>query len=279
MARREIRDAVTVITGASEGIGEAAARLFAAKGARVILAARSAGRLDAIASDLRQRGLEAVAAPADVTRPEDARGLVESALGRFGRVDILICNAGVGLFSPVKDLPPDAARRAFDVNFFGALHCAQAVLPSMIERKSGLIQMISSVIGRRSAPGYAGYCATKFALYALAESLRVEMMLQRTGVDVQTVYPSLTDTSFPENSIRSHPARRPASLRAMPAATVARRMLKAARSGRRDSIVGVGGRALALLNGIVPGLVDRLMVLALRGRGWEDALALPDRRE
>ena len=279
MARRKIAGAVTIITGASQGIGRAASILFARSGARVVLAAREPTRLEELAGEIVGTGSEALAVPTDVTNENDVKSLTAKTLDRFGRIDILICNAGVGLYSPVQNLPIEALRATFDVNFYGVLHCIQQVLPSMLEQRSGLVQVISSVIGRRSVPGYAGYCSTKFALYALVEALRVEMRMEKTGIDVQTVYPSLTDTPFPDNAIISNPGGHPSRIQPMPPEVVARHMLNAALTGKRDQIVSMAGKALALLNGVAPGLVDRVISLAFRGRWLENGLAVPRRRQ
>ena len=254
--------AVTVITGASSGIGRAAARRFARQGARVVLASRNEPRLRALQAEIASYPAEAFVVATDVTNDEQVLSLVRMTLARFGSIDILICNAGVGLYSDVASLPPEALRRVFEVNYFGVVRCVQAALPSMLERRSGLIQIISSIIGRRSLPGYSGYCATKFALYALAESLRVE--LRGTGVTVQTVYPSLTATEFSDNCIIRKPGETPGAITAMTAEQVARRMVQAARRGTRDSLVGIPGRLLVWLNRLSPSLTDAILARAMR---------------
>lgn len=279
MSLAPIAGLVVVVTGASSGIGHAAARQFARAGARVVLAARRASQLEELAREIATYPAEAIAVPTDVTRDDHVARMVEAALSRFGRIDMLICNAGVGLHGDFKDVPIEAVRQAFEVNFFGTARCIQSVLPSMLARGSGLVQIVSSVIGKRSIPGASGYCATKFALGALAESLRVE--LDGTGVVVQTVYPALTDTEFARSSIIRNPAPGPARLRAMPADAVARIMVRAARKRSRDTVVSAAGRALVLLNAVAPGLVDSILAQVMvhgprhRGRGH----ALPHRRQ
>lgn len=264
---------MTVITGASAGIGRAAAHEFARAGARVVLAARDRDRLDQVAREIGAFQPEVLAVPTDVTDRGQVGRLIGEARARFGRVDILICNAGVGLYSPVEEMPDEALRRVFEVNFFGVVGCVQEALPSMREQGAGLIQFVSSVIGKRAVPGYSGYCATKFALYALAESLRLE--LAGTGVLVQTVYPAFTETDFSKNAVIRRPPHAAPRIAPMPAEAVARQMLRAARRGSRDHIVTVSGRILSLANALAPGLVDEIMthLLGPGGRG-----ALPRRR-
>ena len=257
----EIRDAVTIITGASAGIGRAAAMSFAGAGARVALVARDPLPLNEAAAAIRARGGEAVAVPADVTRDDDVARMTASVLERYGRIDILVCNAGVGLYGNVADLEMEDLRRAFEVNYFGVIRCIQAALPAMRRARSGLIQLVSSVIGRRSIPGYSGYCASKFALYALAEALRIE--LNPDGITVQTVYPALTATGFSANAIRRNPTRS-GPPRGMPPEKVAQHMLRAARRGSRDCVITMGGRVLTLANGLAPGLVDAVVARVVK---------------
>jgi len=273
MALPPLESAVTIITGASSGIGRAASLEFARAGCRVVLASRDEARLRQLEGEIAAASGSALAIPTDVTQDAQVEALAGAALKQYGRIDILVCNAGVGLYSPVKDLPEDALRRVFEVNFFGVVRCVKAVLPSMIEHKSGLVQVVSSVIGLRSMPGYAGYCATKFALSALTESLRLE--LAGSGVRVQTVYPALTDTAFSANSIQRDSSRRSGLMKAMPAEQVARRMVRAARSGRRDTVISAGGRLLVFLNRLSPALTDKLVarIMTTGGRGASDAVS------
>ncbi len=259
-----IRDAVTIITGASAGIGRAAAMTFAGAGARVVLVSRDPARLSEAAAAIRAAGGEALAVPADVTRDDDVDRMVDSVLDRYGRIDILVCNAGVGLYGDVADLPMEALRRTFEVNYFGVVRCIQAALPSMRRARSGLIQIVSSVIGRRSIPGYSGYCATKFALYALAEALRLE--LRSDGIKVQTVYPALTATGFPANAVIRNPARSNAPPRGMSPERVAQHMLRAARRGSRDHVITLGGRVLTAMNGLAPRIVDAVVARVVKPR-------------
>lgn len=277
MARRTIKGSVTVVTGASSGIGLAAARLFARSGARVVLAARDEARLRRVAAEIRAYPAEVLVASTDVTSDDQVAALARRTIERFGRIDIMICNAGVGLYGQLADLPIDALRKAFEVNFYGVVRCVQAVVPIMRRQAGGLIQIISSVVGRRAIPGYGGYCSTKFALYGLAEALRGE--LRGTGVSVQTVYPSLTDTAFADNAIAKAPGPRPMRIRPMPAEKVAEHMLRAARHGCRDHMVTWSGRLLALVNGIAPGALDAIISRLMKSGSVKAHHALPDRRQ
>lgn len=257
MGSRSLDNAVVVITGASSGIGRSAAVEFARAGCRVVLAARTESRLREAAAAIESTGARALPVVCDVRRDADVSRLMEAARESFGRVDILICNAGVGLYSRVEEIPLPALHSVFDINFFGVVRCVQAALPGMLQQRSGLIQIVSSVIGRRAIPGYAGYCATKFALGALAESLRLEV--QGRGVAVQVVYPSVTDTEFSRNSLIANPASPAPRIRVMSAQKVGSLMVRAARRGVRDEVITFGGKFLGLANGIVPGTLDRVI--------------------
>jgi NAD(P)-dependent dehydrogenase (short-subunit alcohol dehydrogenase family) len=261
MSLPDIEGAVTIITGASSGIGRAAAVEFARAGARVVLASRNEAKLRELERAIIESGGEALAVPTDVTREDQVRAMAEAAVGRFGRIDILICNAGVGLFSPVREIPEAALRQVFEVNFHGVVRCVQAALPHMLRRGSGLIQIVSSVIGLRAVPGYAGYCATKFAVGALAESLRVEVAAH--GVRVQVIYPGLTDTAFAQNSILRSPDPRSFPIPPTSAERVGRIMVRAARRGSRDRVISAGGRLLALLDRLSPALVDFILARSM----------------
>ena len=270
-----ITGSVVLITGASSGIGLAAARAYAAAGGRVVLSARRAGLLEQEAGSIAASGAEAVAIPADVTSPRQVAALMAAVRERFGGVDILVCNAGVGLYGPVGTLPEEALRQAFEVNFFGVIRCIQEALPAMRIRGRGLIQIISSVIGRRSVPFYGGYCATKFALHAMADALRVE--LQEEGLHVQMFYPALTDTPFSDNAVIRSPRPARGRLRPMPAEDVARQMVSAARRGARDHVVTATGRALVRLNDLAPSVVDAILGQVMMRDGSRHAV--PRRRK
>jgi NADP-dependent 3-hydroxy acid dehydrogenase YdfG len=166
---------VIVITGASSGMGAAAARHLAAEGASVILGARRSDRIAALAAEIIKAGGKASAVVTDVTKREDLRKLVGTAFETYGRVDVLINNAGVMPLSPMERLKVDEWDRMIDVNHKGVLYGVAAALPHIKEQKSGDIINLSSVAGHKLFAGSAVYSATKFAVRALSEGLRQEM--------------------------------------------------------------------------------------------------------
>jgi NADP-dependent 3-hydroxy acid dehydrogenase YdfG len=170
----DVKGKVVAITGASSGIGEAAGRLLAASGAKVILGARRADRLEAIATDIRKNKGEVDLHVIDVSKREDLISFVKKAQDRFGRLDVLISNAGLMPLSPLDDLKVDEWDRMIDVNIKGVLYGIAAALPVFRKQGSGHFINVSSVAGHRVGPNGAVYSATKFAVRAISEGLRQE---------------------------------------------------------------------------------------------------------
>ena len=190
---------VVLITGASSGIGEATALYLAERGYSVIGTSRSADRLAPLKRETSSRGLSLTAAEMNINSDSG----VEEALGRFegeqGEVDVLVNNAGYGLWGPVGSLSIEELKTQFETNFFAAFRLIKAVLPGMLERRRGTIINVSSVAGRLAVPFSGGYAASKFALEGLSEALRVE--LWPLGVRVALVEPGLFRTNFPKSQV------------------------------------------------------------------------------
>ncbi|MGH8154270.1 MAG: SDR family oxidoreductase [Rhodanobacteraceae bacterium] len=170
-----IQGKVIVITGASSGLGEAAARHLATEGATVVLGARREDRIAALAKELESRGSKALAIATDVTDRDQVKRLVDTAVQTYGRIDVLLNNAGLMPLAPLERLKVDEWDRMIDVNLKGVLYGIAAALPHMQRQKGGHIINVSSVYGHTVGPGAAVYCATKFAVRALSEGLRQEV--------------------------------------------------------------------------------------------------------
>ena len=183
---------VTVLTGASSGLGEALAPLLARDGEIVILAARRLDSLDALARRIREDGRTAVPVALDVCDATAVTSTLAAVEAEHGRIDRLICNAGIGDNTPVERFKVSDFRRIFETNVFGVLNCVEAVVPGMMARKSGHIVGVSSLAGYRGLPGSSAYAASKAALSNLLESLRIE--LQGYDVDVTTLCPGFVKT-------------------------------------------------------------------------------------
>jgi short-subunit dehydrogenase len=188
---------VALITGASEGIGAACAAAFSRRGARVSLVARNAARLR-IAG-----GGDALVTAGDLTLPETRESAVARTVERFGTIDVLVNNAGLGLYAPAWNTPLADARYLFELNFFAPLALAQLVAPYMRQRRAGMIVNVSSVAGIVTLPWFTLYSASKFALASLGDGLRME--LKRDGIETLTVFPGYVRTSFQEHALSGHP--------------------------------------------------------------------------
>ncbi|HZP58491.1 MAG TPA: SDR family oxidoreductase [Dehalococcoidia bacterium] len=194
MRREDLRGAVVIVTGASAGIGRETALEFARHGANVVVAARRADRLEALAGEVRRIGAEALVVPADVARPEDIARIVQAALDRWGRIDVLVNNAGFGFSGTIEETDDATMRELWDVNYMAAFIATKAVLPVMRRQRRGHIVNVSSVVGKLAFPFHGAYSATKFALIAMTEALRGE--LEGSGVTATVVLPASTRTEF-----------------------------------------------------------------------------------
>lgn len=195
---------VVAITGASSGIGEATARLLAARGALVVLGARRTDRIDAIAKDIRNAGGHAITCTTDVTKAEDLQRLVSATVTEFGRIDVLVNNAGIAPISPVADLDTEGWTAMIDVNLRGVLHGIAAALPAFRMQGRGHLVTTVSTAGLTLSPTMAVYAATKNAVRTLLEGLRQESTdgtLRTTTVSPGYVQTNLAD-SMPDPTIR-----------------------------------------------------------------------------
>ena len=186
----EIDGAVVIVTGASSGIGAATARLAAGRGAKVVLAARRSDRISALAAELPN----ALAVTTDVRDPAQIVALVAATLDRYGRVDVLVNNAGQGLHVPIEQVRLEDLRAVIELNFYAPLLAMQAVIPVMRKQGGGVIVNVSSMTSRMVLPGVGAYSATKSALNQLSQVARKE--LEPDGIVVSVVYPSVTATEF-----------------------------------------------------------------------------------
>lgn len=186
---------VIIITGASSGIGKASAKMLAAEGAKVIAVARNQERLNELVNEVTKHGDQITGFVADVTNPDDAKKLAQFAKDTYGSVDILINNAGLMLFSYWSDLAIDDWNKMIDTNIKGYLNAIAGVLPIMLEQKSGQILNMDSVAGHQVDPAAGIYCATKFFVQAMTESMRKDLGVNH-GIRVNTVSPGVINTGW-----------------------------------------------------------------------------------
>ena len=193
---KKLEGKVAIVTGASSGIGAATAKILAENGAKIVLAARRTSRLTSLQEEIGKEN--SIVVTTDVTSPEETRKMADAAIEKFGTIDMLINNAGLMHLSFMKNLHVEEWHRMVDVNVKGVLNCLAAALPVMKEKKSGHIVNISSVAGRRVFPGGAVYCATKFAVTALSEGLRMELAPE-LNIRVTSIEPGAVATELPDH--------------------------------------------------------------------------------
>jgi NADP-dependent 3-hydroxy acid dehydrogenase YdfG len=191
-----IKDKVVIITGASSGIGEATAKLLASKGAKVVLGARRKDKLKQIVDEIGRGGGQAVYRELDVSKPSDNDDIVKLAKETFGRVDVILLNAGIMPNSPLSAMKTDDWHQTVDVNIKGVLNGVAAVLPAFIEQKSGHVITTSSVAGLKAYPGCAVYGGTKWFVREFMEVLRMESALEGTNIRTATIYPAAINTEL-----------------------------------------------------------------------------------
>jgi NADP-dependent 3-hydroxy acid dehydrogenase YdfG len=255
-----LKDKVVLITGASSGFGEAAARLFAREGCRVVLAARRIERLNLLAEEIRAEGGIALPVRLDVIDQTQIDALVAVILKEYGRIDILFNNAGFGRLDWLENLDPlKDIDTQINVNLRGLIQVTRAVLPHMEEQRSGTIINMSSVAGRLAAPLYTVYAATKFGVRGFTEALRREV--KPFGIQVCAIYPGGAATEFSQHSGNSNFKRRvktPEWLR-MTSVFVAKKVVALAKHPRRSLVVPWWMRPVIWLNAHLPWLVDLAM--------------------
>lgn len=251
--RMKLKGKTALITGASSGIGRATALEMARRGAHLVLVARNAEALGQTAAECAAAGVLATPEIADVTNREQCFALFE----RHRNIDVLVNNAGFAIFDSVVDARETDLRAMMETNYFGAVHCTQAALPQMLERRSGTIVNVASIAGIMGYARMSGYCATKFALTGFTEALRDEVLPR--GVRVALVCPATTKTAF---FVTADRRKMPAASRLMPAVTagrVARVVCDAAESGSYRRIVPSAAGIYMRFKELTPRLAHALM--------------------
>jgi NAD(P)-dependent dehydrogenase (short-subunit alcohol dehydrogenase family) len=267
----DLRGAVALVTGGSRGLGLALARELGRRGARVAICARDADTLERARRDLERGGVEAFALECDVGDPAQAAATVRAVQDRWGRLDVLVNNAGIIQVGPLAAMTLDDFEQAMRVNFGGALHTILAVLPGMRAQGSGRIVNIVSIGGKISVPHLAPYTASKFALGGLSEGLRAE--LAPDGIRVTTIYPGLMRTGSPRHALFKGRHRAEFAwfsiADALPLLTIgvdraARRIVGACERGDASLVLSPPAKLAALAPALLPGATAALLTLANR---------------
>ena len=264
---KPVSDQVVVIAGASSGIGRAAALAFAARGARVVCAARGRRALDSLVEEIDGAGGTATAVVADVTDPAAMRALADAAEQRFGRVDTWVNAAAVSVYGRVEEITDEEFDRVLRVNVLGHVHGVRAALPALRRAGGGVVIGISSVEGVRAVPLHAPYTASKWALRGFYDCLRMELAQEGAPIAVTTILPASIDTPFFEHARSKLGAAPKPPPPVYAPELVAGAVVRAAEHPRRE--VPVGGSAIGFFVGqrLSPALTDAL--LSLRRTGVE----------
>jgi uncharacterized protein len=255
----DVSGKVVVVTGASMGIGEAIAAIFAEHGASVVLLSRDAGRAEAARERIGHTE-RTLTLSCDVRNREEIDRVLSLTLHHFNRIDVWVNNAGHGLLDSVAQLDVAACRETFDTNFFGSVESMLAVIPVMKRQGAGTIINVSSVAGHIPLPFHAVYSATKFALNAFGKAARVE--LKDSGIHVMTVCPGYVRTDFGANAVKGREVKtvRPTTVRGISAQRVARAILHGYLKQKREVIVPWIMHPVVKLYQLFPGVVEWGMV-------------------
>ena len=255
----KLKDKVVVITGASSGIGEAMARVYADMGAKVVLGARQGDKLEALCKDIISRGGKAAWAVTDVTKAEDCKQLIDTAVENFSGIDVMICNAGISMRALFDDLDLSVLHRLMDVNFWGTVYCTKYALPYLQKSKGSLVG-ISSVAGIHGLPGRTGYSASKFAMTGFLETIRIENL--KKGLHVMVACPGFTASTVRFSALTADGAQHGPTPREegkmMTAEEVARIVARGIARRKRLCLMEAEGRATHFVKKFAPGLVDKL---------------------
>ncbi len=257
-----LRGKVVLITGASSGFGEDAARLFAKEGCKVVLAARRLERLQALAEEIQDSGGEAVAIPVDVNECAEIHVMVQTVLDLYGQVDILFNNAGVGAMDWFEKLSPQRhIETLVRVNLTGTMLVTRAVLPGMLERKTGHIINMASVAGLIASPLITTYSASKYGVRAFTDALRREV--SPFGIKVSGIYPGPASTEFGTHLSKQRTREKLNSMLdlRMTSEYVARRVVDVARRPRRSLVIPWWFRIITTFDTLFPVVVDQILYL------------------
>lgn len=252
-------DKVVIVTGASSGIGLASARLFAQRGAKVVIAARNEEKLLQIEKELSLTAGEAYAVRTDVQSEDDCKNLIRKTIEKYGRIDVLVNNAGISMRAMFKDLDLSVIKRSMDVNFWGTVFCTKYALPYILERKGSIVGVVS-IAGFKGLPARTGYSASKFAIIGFLDALRVEHMYD--GLHVMILAPGFTASNIrntamlADGSPQGHTPRNENSM--MSAERCAEFLLKGVERRKRLSVLTSLGKATVLVTKFFPRFVDRV---------------------
>lgn len=252
------KDKVVVITGASSGIGKALALEFAGMGAKLVLAARNDAKLNKTVEEALGIGADVIAVKTDVSNEVDCKFLMQSAVDKFGGIDILINNAGISMRALFEDTDLNVIRQLMDINFWGTVYCTKYALPALLERNGSLVG-VSSIAGYKGLPGRTGYSSSKFAMQGFLETIRIENM--KKGLHVLIACPGFTSSNIRNTALNEKGEIQGESPRdegkMMSAEEVARHIARAIEKRKHRLTLTTQGKLTVLLNKFFPKFLDK----------------------
>lgn len=258
--KSDLRDKVVIVTGATSGIGRSCASIFGLAGATIVATGRSEEKLTVLSKELHELKIRHIVVKSDAASETDNKKVVDECMAAFGKIDILIANAGISMRALFEDLDMEVFRKVMDTNFYGAVYISKFALPHLLSSKGSLVA-VSSINGHRGTPARTAYTASKYAMEGFFEALRTEVM--HRGMHVLVVSPGFTGTNIrntalmADGSIQGESPRDEGSM--MSADEVARRILKATTARKRDLVLTLQGKLAVWLNKFIPGTMDKIV--------------------
>lgn len=263
-----MKDKVVIITGGSSGIGRAMAVHFGLKGSRILITGRNRTELDKTVWELAGKGISISAFQGDVSKEEDNKRMAEEAVRQYGKIDVLINNAGISMRALFEEVDLDVIRKVMDINFYGSLYATKCCLPE-IKKNKGSVIGISSIAGFRGLPGRSGYSASKFALNGFLEVLRTELL--HSGVHVLTACPGFTSSNIRKKSLTKDGTSQGESPRnedaMMSAEACAEHIYNATVNRKRTLILTTQGKLAVFFNKWLPGFTDKMVYKEMAKEG------------
>lgn len=255
-----MKDKVVIVTGGSSGIGEACAMVFGRAGAKVVITGRNAAKLEEVSQKLTKENIQNIALVADVSIEQDNKDLVEKTIAQFGKIDVLINNAGISMRALFEDLDMKVFQKVMDINFYGTVYATKHCLPHILATKGSIVG-VSSINGYRGTPARTAYTASKYAMQGFLEALRTEVM--KRGVHVLVACPGFTNSNIrnaaltADGSVQGESPREEEKM--MSSEAVAEAVLKATRKRKRDIVLTTQGKLAVFLNKWMPGMMDNIV--------------------
>jgi short-subunit dehydrogenase len=255
-----MKDKVVIITGGTSGIGRALVYECASRGARLVISARNNDKLMEISEDLLKTGVQILTVKSDVSVEADCRQLIRKTVVAYGKIDILINNAGISMRALFEDVDLNVLRRLMDTNFWGTVYCSKFALPYLLESKGSLVG-ISSIAGYKGLPGRTGYSSSKFAIQGLLEVIRIEN--RKKGLHVLIAAPGFTASNIRNVALAKDGSQQGETpldeSKLMPAEIVAKKIANAIETRKRTLILTTQGKMTVLLNKFFPSFMDTVV--------------------